>query len=288
MEVTAPHPYWHDLEIVLVAPSGTESVLAPAASSTTSYDEGYDGWRFGSVRHFGESSQGTWKLRVRDRYGGDVGRLASWTLKLYGAPAAPDDTPPVTSIAPARAWWRSSVRLELTATDAGSNVARTERRLGKSSEGTYIAGNVVRVNVPKSGHTRDGRRYVWYRSYDNSGNEEQLRSFVFNIDTRRPATRMRGRAIVRRGRTAVLSFRVDDPGFSSRRARVYLQVLRRTSGRWRTVEIVDLGWRATNRNDVYRWRGCDLPRGQYKVRIRCRDQAGNSQASMRSSTLTVR
>lgn len=288
VEVTAPHPYWHDLEIVLIAPSGTQSVLAPAAASATSYDEGFEGWRFGSTRHFGESSQGEWRLRVRDRYWDDVGRLARWTLKVYGSPAPPDETPPVTAVTPTRRWWRSTVRLDLRATDLGSNVARTERRLGRSSEGRYVTNTVVRVKVPKRGHRKDGRRYVWYRSFDNSGNEEELRSFVFNIDTRRPTTRMRGRAVVRRGGTAVLRFRVDDPGFSARRAHVYLQVLKRTSGRWRTAEIVDLGWRRTNRDDVYRWRGVDLARGPYKVRIRCRDQAGNPQAAMRSSSLTVR
>ena len=78
----ADHTYWGDLEVTLVSPSGTESVLSESHSSGSSY--AYNNWRFGSVRHFGESSTGNWTLRVRDLQNLDIGTFQSWTLKIYG------------------------------------------------------------------------------------------------------------------------------------------------------------------------------------------------------------
>jgi len=79
----ADHPYWGDLEIILTSPSGTQSILSEAhrvsADGTT-----YDNWRFGSVRHFRESSQGNWTLHVKDLQPGDSGTFQSWTIAIYG------------------------------------------------------------------------------------------------------------------------------------------------------------------------------------------------------------
>ncbi|MCX5850819.1 MAG: proprotein convertase P-domain-containing protein, partial [Deltaproteobacteria bacterium] len=43
-------------------------------------------WLFGSVRHLGESSKGTWRLTVRDLATGDTGTFQSWTLRIFGIP----------------------------------------------------------------------------------------------------------------------------------------------------------------------------------------------------------
>ncbi|MCT7991018.1 SBBP repeat-containing protein [Laspinema olomoucense] len=73
--------YRGDLEIVLIAPDGTESVLAQPR-----FDDGtaYENWVFTSARHWGESSLGEWKLRVRDLMSGDVGTWNGWKLNFYG------------------------------------------------------------------------------------------------------------------------------------------------------------------------------------------------------------
>lgn len=76
------HTYWGDLQIVLVSPDGTESVLAESHTVGNGYT--YDNWRFGSVRHFGESSTGNWTLKVIDGAELDTGTFQSWTLKIYG------------------------------------------------------------------------------------------------------------------------------------------------------------------------------------------------------------
>ncbi|MCT7997577.1 S8 family serine peptidase, partial [Laspinema olomoucense] len=77
----ADHPYRGDLWIELTAPDGTKSLLA-----NPSNDDGddYQNWVFNSVRHWGDSSQGTWQLRVRDRYPSYSGSWNSWKLNFYG------------------------------------------------------------------------------------------------------------------------------------------------------------------------------------------------------------
>ncbi|MFW5722204.1 MAG: S8 family serine peptidase [Desulfohalobiaceae bacterium] len=77
------HPYWGDLQVELVSPQGTVSVLAESHYVTRG-SAAYRSWRFGSVRHLGERSQGTWTLVVSDRYPGDTGTFQSFTLRLHG------------------------------------------------------------------------------------------------------------------------------------------------------------------------------------------------------------
>jgi len=80
-----------DLEIVLVSPSGTQSVLATPHVHNP-FDTGIQ-WTFTTNRNWGETSGGDWTLIVRDRVGGIVGRLNSWRLTVYGqqVPGTPPD-----------------------------------------------------------------------------------------------------------------------------------------------------------------------------------------------------
>ncbi len=69
-----------DIVIELRSPSGTNSVLAEVHSDThTSYS-----WRFGSIRHWGENSQGSWSLSVKDGRSGETGTWNKWTLTIHG------------------------------------------------------------------------------------------------------------------------------------------------------------------------------------------------------------
>ncbi|MDY6939455.1 MAG: S8 family serine peptidase [Cyanobacteriota bacterium] len=77
----ADHDYRGDLEIVLISPDGTESILAE--TRTDWYDD-YSNWTFTSARHWGESSVGDWTLTVADRSAGDVGLWNSWQLNVHG------------------------------------------------------------------------------------------------------------------------------------------------------------------------------------------------------------
>jgi subtilisin-like proprotein convertase family protein len=83
--VDITHDYRGDLEVVLISPDGTESILA-----NPSWDpkNNYDHWVFTSARHWGESSEGEWKLEVRDEYSETSeisGTLNEWKLNLYGS-----------------------------------------------------------------------------------------------------------------------------------------------------------------------------------------------------------
>ena len=78
------HPCWADLEIVLTSPGGTESILAERHPGHSYYGSGYENWKFGSLRHFGEGAQGDWTLAVKDLAAEDEGTFQSWTLRIYG------------------------------------------------------------------------------------------------------------------------------------------------------------------------------------------------------------
>jgi len=93
--VNINHTYRGDLEIVLTAPSGMQSVLATSRDSDSGDD--FSNWTFTSVAHWGEDPRGTWTLQVADLANQDTGTLNNWTLKVYGYEigGTPSNQPPV-------------------------------------------------------------------------------------------------------------------------------------------------------------------------------------------------
>jgi kexin len=79
----ADHTFSGDLQIVLTAPSGTQSVLAETHDCPQGASP-YVNWVFGSVRHLDEPADGTWTLNVSDRAAGDTGTFRYWSLKFRG------------------------------------------------------------------------------------------------------------------------------------------------------------------------------------------------------------
>ena len=94
VEITLEHDWFRDLQIELVSPAGTVSVLSVPAREITGRTGSFRGsYRFGSARHLGENAAGTWTLRVWDTLHEDTGTLKSWKLTAYGhgyAPSLPD------------------------------------------------------------------------------------------------------------------------------------------------------------------------------------------------------
>lgn len=82
------HAYRGDLGIVLRSPSGVGSVLV--ARSPWDFDSDIQDFTFSSMRHWGESGQGVWKLEITDYTVENSGTFQSATLRLTGtaAPAA--------------------------------------------------------------------------------------------------------------------------------------------------------------------------------------------------------
>jgi len=80
----ADHTYAADLQIVLISPSGTQSILASPHGCAADNCNEYVGWRFGVARLLDEPADGVWQLVVRDRQDGDTGTFQSWQIKVYG------------------------------------------------------------------------------------------------------------------------------------------------------------------------------------------------------------
>ncbi|MFC3897330.1 M28 family peptidase [Lentzea rhizosphaerae] len=79
------HTYIGDLQVSLVAPDGSAYVLHNrSGGSTDNIDQTY------TVDLSGETSNGTWKLRVNDNAANDVGRIDTWSLNLGGSTPAND------------------------------------------------------------------------------------------------------------------------------------------------------------------------------------------------------
>ncbi|NBX67272.1 MAG: hypothetical protein EBQ96_09795, partial [Proteobacteria bacterium] len=79
------HSMASQLDVVLVSPSGTKSVLldnAPVGTLPT--------FTFNTVANWGESSTGNWTLQVFDRASGTVGQLNGWSMKILGDTATTD------------------------------------------------------------------------------------------------------------------------------------------------------------------------------------------------------
>jgi subtilisin-like proprotein convertase family protein len=89
------HTWQGDLKVVLISPSGTESLLIdrPGVSSSSYYGSSADNIVFttSSNAFWGESSAGNWTLRVSDAESGDTGTLVSWTLTALGDASSADD-----------------------------------------------------------------------------------------------------------------------------------------------------------------------------------------------------
>ena len=79
--VRATHDYIGDLEIDLIAPSGTHSVLKLQNNDNSDDIENYT---FTSVRHLDEQSLGSWKMRISDMDYHISGNWIKWQVKIYG------------------------------------------------------------------------------------------------------------------------------------------------------------------------------------------------------------
>jgi subtilisin-like proprotein convertase family protein len=78
VEVSITHPYRGDLIVDLVAPDGTTYRLkgSKGDDSADNVNALY------TVNAAAETAGGTWKLRVRDLFRGDVGTLQNWKLTV--------------------------------------------------------------------------------------------------------------------------------------------------------------------------------------------------------------
>lgn len=100
VEVRISHQFRGDLRIALISPSGTRSELAiPRNPYATFNNKDYadivltdagvldarsGGWVFSTTHHWGENTQGVWRLEVSDEIPADAGQLVFAEVRLYG------------------------------------------------------------------------------------------------------------------------------------------------------------------------------------------------------------
>ncbi|GAA5113650.1 hypothetical protein GCM10023339_18310 [Alloalcanivorax gelatiniphagus] len=119
---------------------------------------------------------------------GNVEEEGSIDVTVDGPPA--DTTAPVTTVrtdpaAPngSSGWFTTAPKVTLTATDAGSGVARTEYRTGNGMWTTYTAPFTL---------TTQGLQVLEVRSVDKAGNIETAQSREVKVDTGKPAVSISG------------------------------------------------------------------------------------------------
>jgi subtilisin-like proprotein convertase family protein len=86
-----------DLEVSLVSPSGKRSILSPVHArpdfnQTGDDDNDFDtfdgtGWPFTTTHHWGENSQGIWKIQVRDLRSGTTATMTAARITIFGTAA---------------------------------------------------------------------------------------------------------------------------------------------------------------------------------------------------------
>lgn len=84
LRVDIQHNFPADLEVVLISPSGTRSVMSEARPVAPYPTESLQGWFFSSKRYWGEDSQGQWRVEVRDRVAQDAGTFNEVRLNFTG------------------------------------------------------------------------------------------------------------------------------------------------------------------------------------------------------------
>jgi hypothetical protein len=81
--VSATHPSTGDLGIELTGPSGTKSILLNIKNGF-SLSPDLNAMVLETNAFYGESSAGTWTLRVVDGWAADTGTLTNWQLRIFG------------------------------------------------------------------------------------------------------------------------------------------------------------------------------------------------------------
>jgi subtilisin-like proprotein convertase family protein len=90
-----------DLEIELVSPSGTSSILNPGKRPESSQLKEDERWKLMTLKNWGEDPTGKWKLKIRDLVDRDQGVdqnvFRDWKLIVYGRKASDNEfeVPPV-------------------------------------------------------------------------------------------------------------------------------------------------------------------------------------------------
>ena len=145
LRLSISHSARGNLKITLTSPAGMVSNLAEVHAD---YNANYSNWTFSSVRNWGESSTGTWTLKVADlSSSGNTsgGTLTAAELKVFGSPVDPAPLARITQPANGQVFSSGSPvtvavsASDLTATGAAGTVSAVELFDNGVSLGTLAA-----------------------------------------------------------------------------------------------------------------------------------------------------
>jgi C1A family cysteine protease len=211
----------------------------------------------------------------------DMGAPGSTTksnvcLKAFTSPAAPDLTPPTTTVSGIPAGWSPiAVKVTFKAIDTGgSGVGMTLYTIDGDAQ---KQGTVATVSG-------DGTHALLFHSVDMAGNPETDNSATVKIDTHHPTTK----ALVAASGTyrgyATLKYEVLDAAPNGGTATVTIKV-KTLAGK--VVKTYLLGKKTVNATLSLRML-CALPRGTYRYYVYARDDAGNAQSRAGYNKLVVK
>ncbi len=126
VHVDINHSWAGDLIVTLVSPDGTESVLVDHPGTQQAGDfsgaamHGID-FTLSSTADWGESSLGTWTLRIEDTERNDTGTLASWNMTFSGHAQQADDVYVYTNALSTFSGADLAARSAVSDTDGGSD-----------------------------------------------------------------------------------------------------------------------------------------------------------------------
>ncbi|KAF8077756.1 peptidase S8/S53 domain-containing protein [Lyophyllum atratum] len=89
VQVWIEHSRRGDVEVEIVSPKGIKSVLGRKRSGDDS-NNGFPGWVFMSIKHWGEDPTGNWTIKVSDQNSpGESGKFLGWKMKFWGTTIDP-------------------------------------------------------------------------------------------------------------------------------------------------------------------------------------------------------
>jgi hypothetical protein len=112
-----------------------------------------------------------------DESGTNVVQLANFAIDIAGNVSPPDQTPPVTTDDAPKGWTNQDVTVMLTAEDEESGVAETQYRINEGEWQTYSEPVAI---------TTEGITTFEYRSIDEAGNMENIKTITIQLDKTAP------------------------------------------------------------------------------------------------------
>ncbi len=173
------------LQLKLISPDGTQSVLLNYPGTTSSTSAGstkdFTAFEFSTVAHWGESSKGIWTLQAYDRITGSTGVLKNWNLTFMGDNASNNDTYIYTNeYAKAVNTVLSDSNGGIDTINAAAVTGNTTIDLSSATSGS-IAGKVFKTNgaVIENAYTGDGNDTIRGNNANNYINAGRGNDFIY-------------------------------------------------------------------------------------------------------------